>query len=806
MKIQRRILEKSFFFVALIFIFLGLLFDYNILNPLMEMKSKDIESQMNTVLQVQASVATLGIALSSLLSGSYKDAIYGISISRYIMHIKPIIFKHRNVIFSELVLIVAGYITVVFNLINTLIVIFFFSIIMMGLMVYDIFMLFNGNKFMETEIGDYCLNSFNQSNNLQEKKEILLAIRNDVDFAIDTNTIWRLKLNLDMYIAILGCLAQRVDISNEDEIKIWSEFYEGICNTVFQQENIIPIYKVINSLPKVLSYKHGEIFNVWGNVSYSFFLAIDNSCFEYKDFLISDILEIHNNLYKNTKYNSKNDYSILVNYSSNIYNSFFVRKKNINTHLKVLLFEAIKVIDYFEIEEAMKEVAHQEMCEYTKVLINSCDNSTLKSTFLVILERGLSIKYVRYIFTILLYLYYLMVEKDDLIKSELREFVNEFFESNKESISNFILSSKYEKSITIKKSINEIFEQAKKWEMFPGGKAKWVIMDNVKIEFFVFYILSVTYDYDELINNLSTIMTNDEITFHNYFISNRERTKSKFSKFYKLYLKQNLSQEVLSEYINKLENAIVDIYKKAELKNASEKCFDNDEIRKKILSINKQLYNEITKKTEIFKSIKPENIVSLKRVYLIHTYPDFILENEIIQMVNTWFVGLFIGLIREKTIAKKVSYNGQILNEFFSLINDSKITPDTLIGYRKWFYMQEGEERFKDFESKVHKIQAEYFSNLLLAIDSKKIYMNITGVNVKMRKLTNEEIFEDCIPTDDEVYMYNIVNDIKLPFTKKELTDYVANIKRVIDIELDFEYGFNTDSDMGVIVNITDKD
>lgn len=135
---KRKILEFVFVILAVLSFIFAISFDCKFSDPLILIESKDIEGQMNTLFQVQASIATLGIALISLLAGTSKEMVFGTPISYYIMQKKPIIFTHKNIILIELLLIVMSYITIVFNYYNTLVVGFILSIVIIGLMVHNI--------------------------------------------------------------------------------------------------------------------------------------------------------------------------------------------------------------------------------------------------------------------------------------------------------------------------------------------------------------------------------------------------------------------------------------------------------------------------------------------------------------------------------------------------------------------------------------------------------------------------------------------------------------------------------------------
>jgi hypothetical protein len=129
---------------------------------------------------------------------------------------------------------------------------------------------------------------------------------------------------------------------------------------------------------------------------------------------------------------------------------------------------------------------------------------------------------------------------------------------------------------------------------------------------------------------------------------------------------------------------------------------------------------------------------------------------------------------------------------------------DTLIGYRDWFYGMDKQEDFKIFENKMNKIKVDGINNLVLAVDSSNLYLNVVDVEINIEKLTEEEMLASADLNGEGKYLYNITNDIYLPFEKSELVEYLSNSKRVIKVSLSLEYGFN-ESNIGVGIRVINE-
>ena len=62
------------------------------------------EELMFNLFATQATVATISIAIVSLVSGVVSDSIYGISVTRYISQLMPRLFKHKRLIIFSLII------------------------------------------------------------------------------------------------------------------------------------------------------------------------------------------------------------------------------------------------------------------------------------------------------------------------------------------------------------------------------------------------------------------------------------------------------------------------------------------------------------------------------------------------------------------------------------------------------------------------------------------------------------------------------------------------------------------------------
>lgn len=137
---------------------------------------KDTEGLFFTLFTVQASVSTVSIAIVSIITGLINEYILGISVSGFITHLKPKIFKHNRLIIMSLIITFLNYICLSFGLFNLCIALFSICIFITILLVREICVVFLGKHNIRSQIEDFVINNYNTDilNNLHS--ELLSSI------------------------------------------------------------------------------------------------------------------------------------------------------------------------------------------------------------------------------------------------------------------------------------------------------------------------------------------------------------------------------------------------------------------------------------------------------------------------------------------------------------------------------------------------------------------------------------------------------------------------------------------------------
>ena len=818
--------RKNFeYAVALVFIILfiiALMFDNEMLSPLKLINEKYIDGQMNTVLQVQASVTTLGIALLSLLSGFTKEMYFGISVSQYILQIKPLIFKHKNNIYLELILVVLGYLAIVFGLYNSLVVCFLLSIVIIGIMVRDIFTVFSGAKEVIAEIKQYCLDFFKESNGQQKADYIFNALSDDIGYAIETNNNSRLQNSLDLYHDIFLTIANRKNlVLPSPDINQWEDAYVSTCRMLYKPGNGAISLLAVESACRILS-SNAETqanieLNIWDKISPDFFNELQNINISSLD--KSGILyKLHRALYMNLRFKEnilQNNLSI-VQYSSNVY--YFLKRKMrteeeaFSLITRSLMDVLIMFTDWtFNDDGNKKTVAYKEMGYYTKTMIDNFEDAVLNKAFAEWFEHNnFALNAAKHNMIILIYLYYLSL-KEELVTSKQREFATDIAKNNRKVFHFFILWLHDRPSYITSEFVEEISNILQSWEVYQLGKAKWVMMDYVVKEFCIFNLLAGEYGINELIKVLSELAKDMEFSYYTRFVgSNKALTQKTYEVFLKMFGLEEVVHEKTAETMEKFESALISVYKTAETNKVNKiSSLNNIEAEKTIEAMQNEIVHELDSIIAPFKNNMPENIMKLDReVFTYTTFTEQCLDTQSIEFIRkgikSQLIQLLAWMIFKKAAIEKVKANDKnMLDVFFSLVESSTVKLNTLLGYRNWFHGFSRQEDFTTFESKMKKVRDESTNDIVFAIDERLLYVNHLSIEIRVDTLTDKEIL-DSAELRDGKYFYTVTNDIKLPYEKEELIEHVSKLRRIVRARITCDYGYSNDSNnigVGIIID-----
>lgn len=153
---QNKKLECIALIIMAICFLLGGWCDWNVLikdNVLIFVK--DINSFSLTILQIQASVGTLIIAIIALITGNISDSYMGVSISDFYLNIKPWKLTQKILIFILLGFSLVGVISHSLKLYNIVFYMFVATLVAILLSIIEMYSAFKGRNKQNQEIETY---------------------------------------------------------------------------------------------------------------------------------------------------------------------------------------------------------------------------------------------------------------------------------------------------------------------------------------------------------------------------------------------------------------------------------------------------------------------------------------------------------------------------------------------------------------------------------------------------------------------------------------------------------------------------
>lgn len=160
--------EIKYIIVAVIVVLLGFLNEIWIRCGQAVFVVHNYESIALAILQIQATVFTLSIALIALLAGFITDRYLGIRYNDFIFNIKPRYLKQKIVIAAELLLLLAGIVMQMIACYNMVFALFVVACILIWFSVTEVYRVFAEASSLEDEIRAFLQYSFKNNNQAGE--------------------------------------------------------------------------------------------------------------------------------------------------------------------------------------------------------------------------------------------------------------------------------------------------------------------------------------------------------------------------------------------------------------------------------------------------------------------------------------------------------------------------------------------------------------------------------------------------------------------------------------------------------------
>lgn len=837
-------------------IFIGAICDWNVLvykNILIEID--DIESFSLSIIEVQATIGTLIIAIIALITGNISDSYMGVSISDFHLNIRPWKLKQKTLIIISLIFSLSGLIAHALNLYNIVFYIFIATIIVILVSIFEIYAAFKGKNKQNQEIEAY-INFIIEDDIKSDKKYELFKNfvedwEKDIEFQDKQSYEKHLKLFEKFAFTILNfetdaglsfveqqcysvayCLlwSDKVTVK-ERGLEFIQDVYECLWKYIYscitEEKTILNKYKnefpffaeISNELMQNIDTLNTE--NVEKRLRLGNLIDLVHRCavwFKYIDETKNE--DVENIREKHTKYE--------YNYSSEIneityfskYIGFYLKKQQnkgntINQKVWVDVLNSWSLLYAYNIpEERVDSFLRSQVVTYFSycngLLLNGQENIVKQGLYIQGMGNKTSLdnKYQALLYICVhCYIYYLAEkESDECVSENIRKSAKNLWsdEKVKNSFLEF-LNMLAEHSEWLDLSFLEhILSILDRYELFPKDEStKIMIMDKVVSDFYLFLILFMETEFwpsNLLENNI------DDMRVFRYVSGDSEsKTKEVFKNLY-------ISMSMLNKEESKIDSEIDLIY------NNLESIVKKKQKERYIESAKKAQRNYETSinENEICKRIKVDTIARIKekfapiisetdekngiikvRLLSLSDYTSSVGSekniNSFYSDMEGWFLyGIISFLSKRKVVEFKNRFNDfKDDEEFMEYLTAKELS--VLLGSR--YIMKNRDWHFKDkYDNFVENCETIFTSVLRngIALKSGAIQICLHNVNVSIHPLTVGES-NAKFDNKSKKYSYSIVEGLPIDFEEDELREFLYNNRKVIDVTAKISIQVNED-------------
>lgn len=802
-KTKRVAIELTLILIFIAIVVISFLSDFSVL-PIPSFASLNlsgVEELFVSLFTVQASVATVSIAIVSIITGLVSESILGISVSGFITNRKPVVLKHNRLIIANLIVTALNYVSVAMAFFNVCIALFIISIAITILLVDEVYIIFLGKNRVRQEIHEFVLENYDA--------EILNDLNNELLSAIEIGN--SLTITEDFEIIKRIFKAETIK-SNYKSNEIIEQLSKMVCDafekTSYKHNGqrinycllqICEIYKIANENEDAPLH-----LNIWNKIVRDIFRALKDIDFEqHRDDFAYYQLRIQ--LYKNLKGREEKEIneSNLKYYSSWIYSTLLSKNnkfaKEEQTYIKRDIYQMVDMPLFYGTfnvgEENINKLLVLEMCNLHRSMIDNGDFEGLKKLFFKNLHYNSEKIQLSLIFTItILYLYYLS-SRERLIKGqELQEFARKILSDNHDAIKSFYYY------VDIQKVVNEYLPLIQgllhNWEYMNEGEVKHVVMYHVIDDFIIFMSLDRYWEHDIISNIIEQLSNGSMFPLYDRYFSKDDGVsiKNSYSEFNKIFTREK-TEGLLEEKISILHDVFNKRYKLETIKAGDQERITEEQkenfaklVIEKIEKVNDELKSFNFKNNDNDLIVEKNDTIIYGSILSNYFFQYDGLESHIEDDICTKTITAFIRSFFNNISYKKVTYKEKDKQEtLIQMVEELELTPTVAIGNRDEFWGEEEPDILNKYISNMERIKYPGGYNYYFILDSSLIEFSMENIRVEYVDLTWDEIKHKCQENDSGKLSFNVTNNIYIPFTKSEIEQYITNTEKKMLVYADIK-------------------
>ena len=775
------------------------------IHQILIMRIAATEDLLFALFSVQASIATVSIAIISIITGLTDKNYLGVSISEFITTINPAILTHKRLIIVSLLLAVCSYIAMAYKWVNLCIALFVFTVLIAVQLVSDVYIIFGGAQRVHDKIQKYILENYDESR--------ITAIKNELIKAIDTNDL--LVINQDK--EIIKDIFQR-DLQNGELVieHLIRTVIEVFSKTIEQHNSIRTndMLTYINELYVLANSNQGRVvpIDLWEQIHYEYYKALQDLTDEHINEKACYRV-LHKELYRNLETGSdgeiQNNY--LKFFSSWTYSALFSKQPGMDSTTKSVtkrrLYEMTEIPLLYDKEQSrvsIKMLQVQELCNLLRTTIDAGDCELFNKHFIKNYQYHTRNEYFELVLIItLIYLYYLSSRETIASGKEAQETARKILQDNKNTISYFYDNISILEAVEKHKEF--IHTILSKWEQMDMGEVKRVIMHYVIDDFLILTACTQFWDKESIRQMVDYIADNGIFSLYDRYFQNKKSTVATLlEKYISLFANGNFKSDFVEEKIGMLHDIFNEKYVQEALNNGRNERIEDDDVRRYIKKIKEEFNGFISRNLLRFplKLCEIEGKVPVvterEQTILSIRLPHSMIREETVHSVvrdhmNGNIMTLFLHRFLDQLDFSEIKYDRRDKQQFLiDKVNALGIQSDTVIGNRDNFWGENDRNLLQKYTSNMRRLEYPSGYNTYFIIDSKRVAFTVENVAIDFSNEPEKDILERCEMCEDGRYLYNITNDIYIPFTKDELVSYIHNTEKVITVVADLKYRART--------------
>lgn len=750
---------------------------------------------------VQATVAALSISIIAIITGFQTETYYGVGLTNYITTLKPILFKHKNLMIADLIMIFANYIAVSLQCYYLSVDIFAVSILISIILVKDTAFVFKKGTDIKQEIREYVLHNYSVS--------YITDLIDNISKQMYADNLLPLEDGFELLKEIYKDAVQN---QNEEVIDLICKslsvlFSEKYGNTA--KEKVFLLLWTINEVYAISNepqtIRHIEI---WDRIYVDFcdFLHTitptqmrRNRMFDYYAFGIN-LMKNKSYRYSNGRYISQN--SMLAEFYY-VYIYTIVVAPNQVSEEGQSAEEMIRSIyfwysSYISADtDEQKEDAIKGYGFFLKQLVDNQDERNIRKLYLNhAIMHFRNNKEGAVFVALFVYAYYLAFCEVLVEGQSIQRFAQDLIKSMQGLVHKAIYA------LNIKDILKEngkiLRNLLNSWEKFNTDELKEIVMERVLVDVLLYISVEKYFSEDDLYDCLKYITSGDmEYTSLKYFANGDDDFVANFMVFQQRALgftEQSDMQRKVDTLRSALQKGV-----KAKQVEVAEHYPLTQKVTKEFVERIKTRLNEAM--NEIIPFSFNENCQANKSEKIALDYcqvdqdcvgSNYLLD-DVCRLASYRLFDRLETCLGEHVEILKLKNTDRTKQEQF-IEKSTPYIPNVFIGNKHTFWEENDQFMLQNYIDAMEKVDFSCGCKRLYLINSNLVSFRVSQIHIECFDYTESDFDTLNIEKSGNDYFYSRSNGgVKAKYEKKELLDLLHKTLKKIHIEVEYEYGFQSD-------------